>query len=118
MTTTTDLIRPVYENVVEWHDTTHQFSMDDIGMRVRVWFDRTAKVPPARTDRMLLQKCMLNDIDPDLRKKWMDEAEPCDDVLEMAIAIADALRTVRLRTVNAVEVTVRGEGSIYYPVWP
>ena len=108
----------VYENIIVWRDAVQHFSEDNIGVQVRVWVKREEQGPSCRMDAARVNHCILNDIDPVLMRRWAEETEPCDDVLEIAIAIAHALKTVHRVTANAVEVTVRDKGSIYYPEWP
>ena len=108
----------IFENIIVWKDTTHQFSVDDIGFQVRVWMSRSHKGPVDRMDVSLINQVILNELSPAALQKWDNEVEPCDDVLEIAIAIYNAILQNHGRIANAVEVTVRGQGSIYYPKWP
>jgi len=109
------LTRPVAENVVTWYDHTRMFSADDIGLEIRVWVDRSDNDVSFRVHKALVDVGILNYVDPGL---WPCEVEPCDDPLELAREVATTLKANSGLQINAVEVTIRGQGSKYYPEWP
>jgi hypothetical protein len=112
------LTRPVDENIICWHDDTHFFSVNDIGLQIRVWIDRgdpgSSSDMPVGYHRAIVNQCILNDLPPQLSLSWLYEEE----LGTLAKNIAGLLKERHKLQINAIEVTVRGQGSLHYPEWP
>lgn len=108
------LTRPVHENLIVWRDTAHLFSDDEIGVQIRVWLDTTDLVVKPRVQRAMLDAILLNYLD----LSAFNEVEiNADHARELCMMIAALLKRHSLSP-NAVEFTVGGMGSLYYPEWP
>lgn len=109
----TDVTKMVNENIFAWPDPLGMFT--SMGkLCIRVWSD--AGDPPAkpRVHRTMFESLMMNHFDmAPLRHKVVTS----DHALVIAQEVTRLLQFVNIQ-VNAVEVTVNGEGSIHYPEWP
>jgi hypothetical protein len=88
--------KPIYENICEAKERTHFRQRT-----VRVWFRRTLEGPDPIDDLVMLNTYVYEHRKDELRS------------LDYAILLSKELPRV-----NAVEVRIGCEGSLYYPDWP